>query len=99
VAEVQCYRHFVKASVKTFYAPPFLSASVRNIFPKEKLAVSLFLPTNKSFYLHFCQGNKEVYRQKFHPRTEIRASLADYKKTGNLHDIPLFALGALPDIF
>jgi predicted AAA+ superfamily ATPase len=39
-----------------------------------------------------------VYREKFHPKTEIRASLADYKKTDNLYDIPLYALGKLKEI-
>jgi predicted AAA+ superfamily ATPase len=39
-----------------------------------------------------------VYREKFKPCAEIRTSLADYKKTGNLFDIPLYALGALPEI-
>jgi predicted AAA+ superfamily ATPase len=33
-----------------------------------------------------------VYREKFQPKTEIRTSLADYKKTGNLIDLPLYAL-------
>jgi len=39
-----------------------------------------------------------VYREKFRPKTEIRASQADYKKTGNLHDIPLYALSQLKEI-
>jgi predicted AAA+ superfamily ATPase len=39
-----------------------------------------------------------VYREKFKPDVEIRASLADYKKTSNLFDIPLYALGALSEI-
>ena len=39
-----------------------------------------------------------VYREKFRPETEIRASLADYKQTGNLHDIPLYALNAIKEI-
>jgi predicted AAA+ superfamily ATPase len=37
----------------------------------------------------------KVYREKFKPDTEIRTSLADYKKTENLLDIPLYALGEL----
>jgi predicted AAA+ superfamily ATPase len=37
----------------------------------------------------------QVYREKFHPQIEIRTSLADYKKTNNLYDIPLYALGEL----
>ena len=36
-----------------------------------------------------------VYRQKFLPKTEIRTSLANYNKTGNLLDIPLYALSEL----
>ena len=40
----------------------------------------------------------KVYREKFNPETEIRASLADYKKSGNLIDIPLYALGELENI-
>ena len=39
-----------------------------------------------------------VYREKFKPKTEVRASLADYNKTGNLFDIPLYALGELEKI-
>lgn len=39
-----------------------------------------------------------VYRNKFHPKTEIRTSIADYKKTDNLIDIPLYALGGLKEI-
>ena len=39
-----------------------------------------------------------VYREKFHPKIEVRTSLADYKKTENLLDIPLYALGRLPTI-
>ena len=35
-----------------------------------------------------------VYREKFKPGIEIRTSLADYKKTGNLFDLPLYTLGA-----
>jgi len=35
-----------------------------------------------------------VYREKFHPQCEIRASQADFKTTGNLRDIPLYALAA-----
>jgi predicted AAA+ superfamily ATPase len=36
-----------------------------------------------------------VYREKFKPEVEIRTSLADYKKTGRLIDLPLYALGEL----
>jgi uncharacterized protein len=39
-----------------------------------------------------------VYREKFRPEIEIRTSMADYKKTGNLFDIPLYALGGLMEI-
>lgn len=39
-----------------------------------------------------------VYRKKFHPKIEIRASLADYKKTDALYDIPLYAIGYLREI-
>jgi predicted AAA+ superfamily ATPase len=40
----------------------------------------------------------QVYREKFHPQIEIRISLADYKKTDHLYDIPLYALGELKKI-
>jgi predicted AAA+ superfamily ATPase len=36
-----------------------------------------------------------IYREKFQPKIEIRTSLADYKKTDNLIDVPLYALGGL----
>jgi predicted AAA+ superfamily ATPase len=39
-----------------------------------------------------------VYREKFKPKTEIRTSLADYKKTDRLFDIPLYAIGELREI-
>jgi predicted AAA+ superfamily ATPase len=39
-----------------------------------------------------------TYRDKFHPQTEIRSSLADFKKTDNLFDIPLYALSNLEKI-
>ncbi|MDD4556478.1 MAG: AAA family ATPase [Alphaproteobacteria bacterium] len=39
-----------------------------------------------------------VYREKFSPKVEVRTSLADYKKTDNLYDIPLYALGYLKEI-
>ena len=39
-----------------------------------------------------------VYRGKFHPKTEVRTSLADYKKADNLYDIPLYAIGYLKEI-
>jgi predicted AAA+ superfamily ATPase len=39
-----------------------------------------------------------VYREKFKPQTEIRTSLADYKQTDNLYDIPLYVLGGLKEI-
>jgi predicted AAA+ superfamily ATPase len=41
----------------------------------------------------------QVYREKFHPKIEIRTSLADYKKTDNLYDIPLYALNKLKEIY
>jgi len=39
-----------------------------------------------------------VYREKFKPATEVRVSLAEYKKTGNLIDVPLYALGEVANI-
>jgi predicted AAA+ superfamily ATPase len=39
-----------------------------------------------------------VYREKFKPKIEIRVSLADYGKTDNLFNIPLYALGRLKEI-
>ena len=39
-----------------------------------------------------------VYRQKFQPKTEIRMSTADYKKTDNLYDIPLYAVGGVGEV-
>jgi len=38
-----------------------------------------------------------VYREKFRPKLEVRTSLADYKKTDNLLDIPLYALDYLKE--
>jgi uncharacterized protein len=39
-----------------------------------------------------------VYREKFKPKIEVRTSLADYKKTDNLYDVPLYALAYLKKI-
>jgi predicted AAA+ superfamily ATPase len=39
-----------------------------------------------------------VYREKFLPKQEIRTSLADFRKTDNLYDIPLYALSKLKEI-
>jgi predicted AAA+ superfamily ATPase len=39
-----------------------------------------------------------VYREKFHPAAEVRTSQADYNKTENLFDIPLYALNKLKEI-
>lgn len=39
-----------------------------------------------------------VYREKFHPKQEIRTSLADFKKMNNLYDISLYMLGRLKKI-
>ena len=39
-----------------------------------------------------------VYCEKFAPEIAIRTSLADYKKTDSLLDIPLYALGNLEEI-
>jgi predicted AAA+ superfamily ATPase len=39
-----------------------------------------------------------VYREKFHPNIEIRSSLADYNKSNNLYDIPLYALNNISKI-
>ncbi|MCL1971852.1 MAG: ATP-binding protein [Endomicrobia bacterium] len=39
-----------------------------------------------------------IYREKFQPKIEVRTSLADYKKTENLFDVPLYALGDLKEI-
>ena len=39
-----------------------------------------------------------VYREKFQPKTAVRTSLADFKTTGNLIDIPLYAVSALQEI-
>ena len=39
-----------------------------------------------------------VYREKFQPKIEVRTSLADYKKSDNLYDIPLYALSELEKI-
>jgi len=39
-----------------------------------------------------------VYREKFQPRTEIRTSLSNFNKNGNLFDIPLYSLSELKKI-
>ncbi|MCL2473134.1 MAG: DUF4143 domain-containing protein, partial [Treponema sp.] len=39
-----------------------------------------------------------VYREKFKPGTEIRTSLTNFSKNGNLVDIPLYGLGELEKI-
>ena len=39
-----------------------------------------------------------VFREKFNPQIAIRSSLADYKKTNGLYDLPLYALSELEQI-
>jgi len=39
-----------------------------------------------------------VYREKFHPKTEIRTSLANYNQNSTLFDIPLYMLSELQRI-
>ena len=40
----------------------------------------------------------KVYREKFNPPIEIRTSLADFGKLGNLYDIPLYAISEFNNI-
>ena len=40
----------------------------------------------------------KAYIDKYSPEIAIRASLADYKKTGVIYDIPLYAIGSLAEI-
>ena len=39
-----------------------------------------------------------AYNQKHNPEKLCRASMADYKVTGNLYDIPLYAIGEIKEI-
>ena len=39
-----------------------------------------------------------VYNQKHNPEKLCRVSMADYKVTGNLYDIPLYAIGEIKEI-
>ena len=38
-----------------------------------------------------------VYKEKFQPKTAIRTSLADFKKTDYLIDFPLYAIAMLKE--
>ena len=41
----------------------------------------------------FCNKDQlKIYMEQFKPELAIRTSLADYKKTENLVDIPLYAI-------
>ena len=40
----------------------------------------------------------KAYIDKYSPEIAIRTSLADYKKTGVIYDIPLYAIGSLAEI-
>jgi len=53
------------------------------------------VPIEVKSSIHLKAKSLSVYREKFSPSLEIRTSLADYKKTGNLIDIPLYALACL----
>jgi len=55
------------------------------------------VPIEVKSSIHLKSKSLSVYREKFSPDFEIRTSLADYKKTGNLVDIPLYALACLND--
>ncbi|MCL2155400.1 MAG: ATP-binding protein [Leptospirales bacterium] len=59
---------------------------------------SLIMPVEVKAATNLKAKSLSVYREKFHPKTEIRTSLADYKKTDNLIDIPLYALSELEEI-
>ena len=56
---------------------------------------SLIIPVEVKASTNLKAKSLAVYREKFRPKTEIRTSLADYGKTGNLLDIPLYMLGEL----
>jgi len=40
----------------------------------------------------------KIYMEKHRPRMAVRSSLADYGKSGNLYDVPLYALTVLKEI-
>ena len=40
----------------------------------------------------------KTYCDLYHPETAVRLSMADYKRTGNLYDIPLYMAELLPQI-
>jgi predicted AAA+ superfamily ATPase len=56
------------------------------------------IPMEVKSTIHLRARSLSVYREKFNPQIEIRTSQADYKRTDNLYDIPLYALGELKEI-
>ena len=53
------------------------------------------IPVEVKAALNLKAKSLKVYREKFRPKTEIRTSLSDYGKAGNLYDIPLYAISSL----
>ena len=59
---------------------------------------SQIIPIEVKSSINLKAKSMSVYRGKFKPKNEIRTSLANFNKTGNLFDIPLYALGELGGI-
>ena len=59
---------------------------------------SLIIPIEVKSSINLKEKSLSVYREKFQPKLEIRTSLANFNRTGNLFDIPLYALSELGGI-
>jgi len=53
---------------------------------------SKIIPIEVKSSINLKAKSLSVYREKFSPKTEVRASLANFNKNGNLFDIPLYML-------
>ena len=56
------------------------------------------IPIEVKASLNLKAKSLSVYREKYKPEIEIRASLSNYNKSNNLHDIPLYMIQELVDI-
>ncbi len=56
------------------------------------------IPTEVKATINLKAKSLKAYMDKYSPNIALRFSLSDYKKTGNLYDIPLYAIESLYNI-
>jgi len=84
----------LKNTIITYWTNESATAEIDFVIQLE----SKIIPVEVKSSINLKAKSMSVYREKFLPKTEIRTSLANYNKNGNLFDIPLYALGELEGI-